>query len=379
MADNREAIMFKQVPDGYVFRAPNPLVFGRARFYLVSEAQKAELLAVITARRPAMYFWFAFLVLIAAGTAALAFGTGHDDPTVSDVLILLALIPFWLYAAVLVSQLPTVRKLEPLLAGLQPTDQSITSADLRKAVRKTISLPQYLALGISQAVLSAAFIIMAVQKANGGHVALLDDPGALLLVFNAVVFTVSSICLLTAALNKVRHKQDEPDLADRSFKRLLLPLFCLVIALGLLGFVVTNAWQTHQRNHETAQIQQRIDSLKARIDGSQIRSRAASLQARIAANSARMSGLIARLNNPAVKCETSTATDDPARVERIATCRELARKEQDAVQREIAATNAEAAVIRQDNATLQKENDAIRTELNALQTEITAKRRSGHS
>ena len=64
-----------------------------------------------------------------AGTGALAYGTGHDDPTVSDVAIMLALIPLWLYAAVLVSQYPTAQKLKPLLAGLQPTDQSITSAD----------------------------------------------------------------------------------------------------------------------------------------------------------------------------------------------------------------------------------------------------------
>ena len=70
MADNREATMFKQVPDGYVFRALNPFVFGRARFYLVNEAQKAQLLAIITARNTAMYFWLVVLVLIAAGTGA---------------------------------------------------------------------------------------------------------------------------------------------------------------------------------------------------------------------------------------------------------------------------------------------------------------------
>jgi len=379
MVNHQEAIMFKKVPGGYVFRAPNPLVFGRARFYLVNEAQKAQLLAVVTARRSAMYFWFALLVLIAAGIGTLAFATGHDEPTVSDVLIMLALIPPWLYAAVLVSQLPTARKLKPLLAGLQPTDQSITSTDLRKAVRKTISLPQYLAFGVSQAAMSAAFIMMAVQKTSGRHVAVLDDPGTLLFAFNAAAFAISSICFLLAARDKVRHRQDEPDPADRSFKRLLLPLFCLVIALGLLGFVATNAWRTSQRSHETALIQQRIDGLKARIDGAQIRSRAASLQARIAANNAHMSELIATLSNPPVKCETSTATDDPGRVERIRTCRELARTQQDVVQREIAATNQERAVILRDNAALQKENHAIQTELNALQMEITAKRRSGNS
>lgn len=379
MADNREAIMFKAVPDGYVFRALNPFVFGRARYYLVNEAQKAQLFAIITARSRAVYFWLAVLVLIAAGTGALAYATGHDDPTVSDVAIMLALIPLWLYAAVLVSQYPTSQKLKPLLAGLQPTDQSITSADLRKAVRKTVSFRHHLVLGISQAVLSAAFIVMIAQKSNGGHVAVLDDSGTLLFVFNAVASAFASIGFLLAALDKVRHKQDEPDLVDRSFKSFLLPLFCLVISIGLLGFVVTNAWWTNQRDREIALIQQRIESLNARIDGSQIQSRTASVKARIAANNAHESGLIVRLNNPSLKCETSAATDDPARVERIGVCRELARKEQDAVRREIAAAKAERAIIQQDNAALQKENDAIQTEFKALQTEIKAKRRSGNS
>jgi len=365
MADNREAIMFKKVPDGYVFRAPNPFVFGRARFYLVNEAQKAQLLAIITARSPAVFFWVVVLVLIAAGTAALAYGTGHDNPTVGDVIIMLGLIPLWLYSAVLISTRPTARK----LAGLQPTDQSITSADLRKAVRKTMSFGQYLTLGVSQAILAAALIVLVVQKTNGGRVAVLDDAGTLLFAFNAFALAVSSIGFLIAALDKIRHKQDEPDLADRSFKGFLLPLFCLVISLGVLGFVVTNAWRTNQRNHETALIQQRLDTLSVRIDGSQTRGRAAKV--RTAANSAHMSELITRLNNPAARCEASAASDDTARAVSTESCRELIRKEQDAVRQEMAATRVERAVIERESAALQQENDAIRTELN----EIKAMRR----
>ena len=369
MADHREAIMFKQVPDGYVFRAVNPFVFGRGRYYLVNEAQKAQFLAIITARNTAMYFWLVVMVLIAAGTGALAYGTGHDDPTVSDVVIMMALIPLWLYAAVLVSLYPTARKLEPLLAGLQRTDQSITSADLRKAARTTMSFRNYLALGISQAALSAAFIVMVMQKTNGGHVAVLGDSGTLLNVFNAVAFAFASICFLIAALDKVRHKQDEPDLADRSFKSFGLPLLCLVISLGLLGFVVTNAWQANQRKYETAQMQQRLDKLSVRIDASQNRGRAAKV--RIAENSAQMSGLIARLNSPAATCEASAAGDDTARVESSDRCHERIRKEQDAVRQEIVAIRAERAGIERESTALQKENDAIRTELN----EIKAMRR----
>ena len=33
MTDCREIIWFKQAPEGYVFRAPNRWVFGRARYF----------------------------------------------------------------------------------------------------------------------------------------------------------------------------------------------------------------------------------------------------------------------------------------------------------------------------------------------------------
>jgi hypothetical protein len=374
MADNREAIMFKKVQDGYVFRAPNPFVFGRARFYLVNQAQKTRLLAIITARSQAV-FWVVLVVSIAASTAGLAYGTGHDNPTTADVVIMMALIPLWIYAALLVSVHPTARRLQPLLAGLQPTDQSITLADLRKAVRTSVSFRQYLTLGVSQAVTSAALIVMVLRKINGGRVSVFEDSAALLFAFLAVVLAVSSTSFLVAALYKARHQQDEPGLADKSFRNMILPLFSLIVSLGLFGFVVTNALRTNERNHETAMIQDRLASLTARIDGSQIRSRAEKLQVRIAANSARMSELIAKLNNPTVKCETSSATGNPGGVESIATCGERARKEQDTVQRGIAATNEESVVIRQDYAAVQKENDAIQIQIDALKAEIKTMRR----
>src|ERR1700730_4510464 len=91
MADHREAIMFKKGPDGYVFRAPNPWLLGRKRFYLVNEAEKTKLLAVITARSQAV-FWVTFATLIAASTAALAYLSGHNNPTTRGFVIMLALL-----------------------------------------------------------------------------------------------------------------------------------------------------------------------------------------------------------------------------------------------------------------------------------------------
>jgi hypothetical protein len=374
MADNREAIMFKKVPDGYVFRAPNPWVFGRARFYLVDEAQKAQLLAIVTARSQ-LVFWVALVALIGAGTAAIAYGSGHDNPTAGDVVIMLALLPVWIYAALLVSIRPMALRLQPLLAGLLPTDQRITAVDLRKAVRKTISFRQYVALAVSQLIMSAAFIVLVWQKTDGGRVSIFQDGGVLVFVFLAVVLLVSSISLLVAALDKARHPQDEVGLANRSFKSALLPIFCLVVSIGLFGFVVTYALQKNERDHKAALIQGRLDSLKIRMDGSLTRSRQENLKIRAAANSAHISELLAKLNNPTVKCEISTDNDDPARIERIQTCRETARKEQDAILGEIAATTKESWAVQQDNAAFQKEVDAFRSQIDAVQAELNAIRR----
>jgi chromosome segregation ATPase len=149
-----------------------------------------------------------------------------------------------------------------------------------------------------------------------------------------------------------------------------LPIFCLVLSIGLLGLVVINALRTNERQHQVALIQVRLDSLKARMDGWQIRSQRESLKFRTVANRARINELLAKQTNPTVKCEATTATDDPARLETIQACREFARKEQEDIQSELAAARAESEAIQQDNAVLQKEVDAIRTQVDALQTEV---------
>jgi len=173
------------------------------------------------------------------------------------------------------------------------------------------------------------------------------------------------------AATKLKKAPDGHAPAETSFKPFLLPIFCLVVSIALLGVVVTNALRTSERQHQVALIQGRVDNLKARMDGSQIRSRQDSLKFRTVANRARIGELLAKQNNPAVKCEPAVATGDPAQLESIQACREFARKEQEDVQGELAAARAESEAIQQDNAVLQKEVDSIHTQVDALQREIT--------
>jgi hypothetical protein len=41
--DGMEEMSFKRVPEGWVYRVPNPWLLGRSRYYLVSEKQKSEI------------------------------------------------------------------------------------------------------------------------------------------------------------------------------------------------------------------------------------------------------------------------------------------------------------------------------------------------
>jgi hypothetical protein len=87
-----EAMLFKPVPGGFVYRAPNPWIFGRADHYVVNEQQKAELLRIVVAPRPlirvAVIVAGVLLWGVAMGTVGWAF-SGHEDPTVGDAVVMI--------------------------------------------------------------------------------------------------------------------------------------------------------------------------------------------------------------------------------------------------------------------------------------------------
>jgi hypothetical protein len=90
---------FKQVPGGYVFRAPNPQVFGRSDHYLVDEAQRDKIVAIMTPRRPKLLLgaWVGgcFLAVAAAVTWSAVFAPGFR------ITVLLILFAAMLLAAIL--------------------------------------------------------------------------------------------------------------------------------------------------------------------------------------------------------------------------------------------------------------------------------------
>jgi hypothetical protein len=154
----------------------------------------------------------------------------------------------------------------------RPRHEPLTPAELRQAMRNSsMSLRRCLLLGISQAVLATAFIIiMALQKANG--VSVFADAAALTFGFAAVVSLVAAIALIVAAIGKARQRPDgglqNGGVPNKSFLASVLPISSLVVSIGVIDLAGTYAYQDHERNQRSALIQSRLDSLKVRMDGS---------------------------------------------------------------------------------------------------------------
>src|SRR5882757_8285065 len=114
-----EAVLFKKVEGGYVFQQPNPWLFGRSSRYVVSEAQKAALLAIITPRRPVLRIAIitvgVLLWAVAVATAVWAFGSGHDNPAAGDFAAIVVLMVVPMLAALIVALQRNLRRMRPIL------------------------------------------------------------------------------------------------------------------------------------------------------------------------------------------------------------------------------------------------------------------------
>jgi hypothetical protein len=200
-----ESVLFKRVPGGYVYQAGNPWVFGPATRYVVNEAQKAELLAIITPPRPWLRIAVVILVLIAiaVGTPTLMWAvSGHDEPTNIDVLVLIGLILVQMYLALVFAVRRNLRRTQPITAGLPRTEERITHRELRKAMADAMSFKRTLLIAAAWTV---TFVSQCATLAirNGQHPLLSDAQsyvtlvGAIFAAGLAVNYTVIAVRKMT--------------------------------------------------------------------------------------------------------------------------------------------------------------------------------------
>jgi hypothetical protein len=149
-----EAVLFKRVGDHYVYQSPNPWIFGRKKQYLVTEAQKAELMKLIAARRPKLritlitagvLFWLAAATVIASTLSP------HENPTGLDALAIAALVLIPGYLACVAALYKQQSRIRPIVADAPLTDERITRSELRKAMTKAMSLRKTLLLAVTWA------------------------------------------------------------------------------------------------------------------------------------------------------------------------------------------------------------------------------------
>jgi tetratricopeptide (TPR) repeat protein len=203
--DQIRSILLRQVPGGYVFRAPNPKVFGDSDHYLVNEAQRDEIVAIMTPRRPLLMLtlWSGGFVL--AAIASLVLAPGY--PATVSLVVIAAMV----LAAILGLHLSAARKLrrlQPILAGAARTDQRITLADISRTLNHDNSYQQMRRLGMSNAFacLAAVAGVAARVYAHKPGVGILSDPLVLLLCLAAITTAATSASAFHRALHKKRQE-----------------------------------------------------------------------------------------------------------------------------------------------------------------------------
>jgi hypothetical protein len=118
-----EEMSFKRVPEGWVYRAPNPWLLGRSRYYLVSEKQKSE----IAGHHRRMWLFLLLGIAVIAAVGAPLTLAGFDDQQVVLSLATAALLGL---IVGFVANAWLCRTIRPIIADLPPTTQRIAQSEV---------------------------------------------------------------------------------------------------------------------------------------------------------------------------------------------------------------------------------------------------------
>ena len=130
-------VVFKPVSGGYVYGAPNAWLLGSRKHFLVTEGQKAAILATITSStRPVLWItgisWIALSALLGTALPLWAYRSGYHSAGLNGVSAMIAMI-LSMYPAFVISRQLLLRRLRPILATLPSTNERITSLEKHQA------------------------------------------------------------------------------------------------------------------------------------------------------------------------------------------------------------------------------------------------------
>jgi hypothetical protein len=129
---------FKKVAGGFLFQAPNPWLFAPGEHYLVSEAQRAEILELGRDYHSTVRVVVLILLFIGCPVGAVYLVSLFIPNADTNILTLVAgiILGFgFLIASELIFFHLQYRRLRPILSSLQRSDQTITLEE-RLATRK---------------------------------------------------------------------------------------------------------------------------------------------------------------------------------------------------------------------------------------------------
>jgi hypothetical protein len=132
---------FKEVAGGFLFQAPNPWLFAPGEHYLVSEAQRAEILELGRDYHPIVRVVVLVLLFIGCPVGAVylvSLFIPHADTNILTLVVGIIVAFGLLIASALIFFRLQYQRLRPILSSLQRSDQTITLEE-RLATRKNLS------------------------------------------------------------------------------------------------------------------------------------------------------------------------------------------------------------------------------------------------
>jgi hypothetical protein len=189
------ALRFKQVPSGWVFRGPTTRLFGKQQYYLVNDAQKAELMAAA----PSLGLFLTFLGLIGVISPAVAvmflaaFKSifGHlPQGFLQQFPITIALVLLVAIAGIAFSRYLD-QPLRPIVADLPLTDERITPGDANAALANLLG-------GSTGRIIWIAFSIASGFSALSVIATTIENNFTL--TSGAVYGMITAVCMAIAAL-----------------------------------------------------------------------------------------------------------------------------------------------------------------------------------
>jgi hypothetical protein len=126
-------INFKRVTERWVFRAPNPWIFGKSPHYLVSDDQRSQIIAIVRSAMVPVPIMVAIALVV---VVSLAVFWKLDDIGFALLMVVAGLV--------CISGLAAIQRwrLKPILADASLTNERITYAEMRKADEDLTPLEQ---------------------------------------------------------------------------------------------------------------------------------------------------------------------------------------------------------------------------------------------